>query len=383
MKALRLRPRTVRMRLALIYALAFLTLGIALTLTLVLSSHTGGAVVVGPPGPEQVLRYPGGLEVTPIGIVHQQLDADRHRVLVAALAVLVAAALVSVPLGWFASGRMLRPIREITARAQMISAGSLHQRLALSGPDDEFKRLGDTLDELLARLEASFEAQRRFVANASHELRTPLTVERTLLQVALADPDATAATLRATCEELLASGREHERLLEAMLTLAGSERPVETIAELDLALLAAPLLQRAQDGAQARALQVESDLRPAPARGDAALLERLLANLLSNAIDHNLDGGILRLRTGVEAERGFLEVENSGALIAPEQVEALFEPFRRGQARIGADGAHHGLGLSIVRAIAQAHDARIEARPREGGGLVIRISFPPLAPTAQ
>jgi len=149
--------------------------------------------------------------------------------------VLLISAGAAALLGWVAAGRVLRPVRTITDTARTISAGNLHERLALTGPEDEFKRLGDTLDELLARLEASFEAQRRFVANASHELRTPLTVERTLLQVALADPDATSATLRATCEELLATGQSHERLLESLLTLASSERGLEHREPVDLA----------------------------------------------------------------------------------------------------------------------------------------------------
>ena len=163
---------------------------------------------------------------------------------------LLLTALAALPLGWFASGRMLRPLREITARARTISAGNLHERLALSGARDEFTELGETLDELLARLEASFDAQRRFVANASHELRTPLTVERTLLQVALADPNASAETLRATCEELLATGRDQERLIEALLTLASSERGLERREPTDIGALATRGARAAAPGAR-------------------------------------------------------------------------------------------------------------------------------------
>ena len=168
-------------------------------------------------------------------VVTQQHTADVDRLLAASWVTLALTAAASALLGWFAAGRVLRPLRQMTLTTRTISAGNLHERLALAGPDDEFKQLGDTIDELLARLERSFAAQRRFVANAAHELRTPLTFERTLVQVALADPNASADRLRATCEELLASGRDQERLLDALLTLATSERGLERREPVDLA----------------------------------------------------------------------------------------------------------------------------------------------------
>ena len=200
-------------------------------------------------------------------------------------------------LGWFAAGRVLRPVREITATARTISAGNLHERLARKGPNDEFKQLGDTLDDLLGRLEASFEAQRRFVANASHELRTPLTLERTLLQVALADPNATERTLRAACEELLASQADQERLLEALLTLASSERGLERREPVDLPALVEAALRQLDPKLDRRGLATEIALDPATTTGDPALIGRLIANLIDNAIDHNVDGGQVEIRT--------------------------------------------------------------------------------------
>ena len=196
------------------------------------------------------------------GKVVAQQDTDIDRLLEYSWLGLALTALVAGGLGWVAADRVLRPLRAITSTARTISAGNLHQRLALSGAEDEFKQLGDTLDDLLARLEGSFEAQRRFVANASHELRTPLTLERTLLQVALADPDATAATLRSACEELLASQSEHEQLLEALLTLASSERGLERREPLDLSALTERALQAARPEIQRRGLELEVRLDP-------------------------------------------------------------------------------------------------------------------------
>ena len=207
-------------------------------------------------------------------------------------------AIASAVLGWFAAGRVLRPLRQMTDAARTISAGNLSRRLALAGPDDEFKRLGDTLDDLLARLEASFEAQRRFVANASHELRTPLTVERTLLQVALADPDATEASLRATCEELLAYGREHERLLESLLTLASQRARSRPPRAGRPRRVAGQVLRTPRPDIQRHGLELDTTLEPATVAGDPALIERLIANLVDNAVRYNRPGGRVEVRTG-------------------------------------------------------------------------------------
>jgi signal transduction histidine kinase len=308
-------------------------------------------------------------------VVAQQ-SADKKRLLVVSLFGLALTALASAWLGWIAAGRVLRPLRTITSTARTISAGNLHERLALTGPDDEFKQLGDTLDQLLARLEGSFEAQRRFVANASHELRTPLTVERTLLQVALADPDATATELRATCEELLAAGRGHERLLEALLTLASSERGLDQREPVDLAQIAGQVLHAPRPEIERLGLTVVPTLTPAPATGDAALLERMAANLIDNAVHHNVPGGRVEVRTWTEDGHAGLAVTNTGPVIAAGELGRLFEPFQRGGNGRGADSEHHGLGLSIVRAIATAHDATLSAEPVSGGGLTVVVALP-------
>lgn len=361
----RLPARTARLRLTLLYAALFLLLGTAVVAAILLLAR-GNSSSVATASPASL---PGTAAGVHAGAV-QQHSQDVNRLAVVALLALGCAAVGAVVLAWFASGRVLRPLRHMAATAQTISAGNLHERLALRGPDDEIKQLGDTLDELLSRLEASFEAQRRFVANASHELRTPLTVERALLQVALADPNTSAEKLRATCEELLVSGRESERLIEALLTLASSERGLEQREPLDLAALAARALDR-------RGLQIErSGLRPAPTSGDPALVERLIANLLDNAMQHNDDRGEVMVRTAQEGGRSLIWVTNSGPVIPVEDIDRLFEPFERlADGRGAAADGHHGLGLSIVRAIALAHGATITADPLAGGGLAVIVSF--------
>ena len=376
-----LARRSVRVRLALIFAFIFLLLGTVLIAVIVFGTRTAGTVASAVPAPQLLLRRTSAagqvIRITPVDAVTLQHSADIARLLLVAWLVLALTALISIPLGWFAAGRMLRPVREITRRARLISAGNLHERLALPGPPDEFTELGATLDELLARLQTSFEAQRRFVANASHELRTPLTVERTLLQVALADPDVTAATLRATCEELLAAGRDQERLLDAMLTLAGSESGIERRESVDLARVAANVLAKPRAEVDASALNVGSDLSAASVTGDPDLLERLMANLIDNAAQHNIPAGTVHVRTGVQGGRPFVEVTNSGLVIAPGEIPVLFEPFRRlGQQRVGGDNGRQGLGLSIVRAIADAHGATVDATPGPNGGLTVLVSFP-------
>jgi len=362
---------SARLRLTLLYSGMFLLLGtITIVIIYVFTSvgavvHVNG-VVEAKPIP---LERPGALVVP--DIVHQQRLADQGRLLTASWLVLVVTAIGSAVLGWFIAGRVLRPLQRMTDTAHTISVRNLGERLELSGPDDEFKRLGDTLDELLGRLQASFEAQRRFVANAAHELRTPLTVDRTLLQVALADPNASAEQLRATCEELLASGREQDRLLEALLTLASTERGLEHREPVDLGVLAGHAAT-AQE-----ATFVKASLASAPTSGDPALVERLIANLLDNAIRHNDERGIVEISTGSSASEAYLTVENTGPTLPSWALERLFEPFRRAEElRTAQASGHHGLGLSIVRSIANAHEARIEAEPRDGGGLKVTVSFP-------
>ncbi len=370
----RLSERSARLRLTLLYSGMFLLLGTVLIVIILVLAQSGD--VVGGSSSASVAQATPGSRGGTVHAAVTQHSADVARLLVVSWLTLAFTAVASAPLGWFVAGRMLRPLRQMTTTARTISAGNLHDRLALSGPEDEFKQLGDTVDDLLTRLEAAFAAQRRFVANAAHELRTPLTLERTLLQVALANPDASAASLRATCEELLASGRNQERLLEALLTLATSERGLERRERLDLAPLSERALGRSETGAAARRLDVRSALNPAALNGDRALIERLIANLLDNAVAHNHEEGWIEIETATESDRAVLRVANSGPVVYPDEAEPLFEPFHRGSGERTATDGHYGLGLSIARAIVRAHEGEITAAPQPAGGLAVTVSLP-------
>jgi signal transduction histidine kinase len=295
---------------------------------------------------------------------------------IGAAIVIVLAVLVGLWFAWQLAGMYLRPLRALNARARDISATNLHRRLGLQGPDDELTQLGSTLDDLFGRLESSFESQRRFVANASHELRTPLAGQRTLLQVALADPDATTESLRAACEEALTLGKRQGRLVDGLLTLASSERGIERREPLDLAEITERVLVSCQQEAARRGVEIRASLEVAPTTGDPVLIESMIANLLDNAIQHNVPDGTVDLTTGLLNPTSQLSVRNSGPIIPPAEVERLFLPFQQlGHDRTGS-GDGHGLGLAIVQAIAQAHHAKITAHPRSGGGLDIAASFP-------
>jgi signal transduction histidine kinase len=373
--AVRLPRRTLRAQLSLLYAAVFCAAAAALAggavifkpNFLVSSSCQAAPHTPGPPGP--CGQYATHLSFA--GTISH--DAGQNMAGLALIALLGALALGT---GWLIAGRVLRPLRMITATARDISAGNLHQRLAVAGPDDEFRQLGDTLDGLFGRLEAAFQAQRRFVANASHELRTPITAEKTLLQVALADPAADTATLRSACEKALQWNDQQERLIDGLLTLASSERGIEAWEPFDLADAAAKaLLDRHQD-AERRAIRIDAALAPAPATGDPALAGSLLANLVSNAIRHNLDGGRIEISTAITDGRAVVTVSNSGPLVAPHEIDRLFQPFQRLGTQPIRPASGHGLGLAIVSAIAAVHGAAVAAKPRAEGGLEVTVSFP-------
>ncbi len=321
-------------------------------------------------------------------------------------------ALASIGLGWVMSGRALRPVRFMSTRSRGISERNLHERLALEGPDDELKELADTFDGLLGRLEGAFESQRRFVANASHELRTPITLERALVEVALADPQPTVESLRDTCRRVLAASEHQERLIEALLTLARSQRGLDSRAPVNLREVTAEVVR----SVPADGLRLETDLGDARITGDQAMVERLVANLIENAVRYNQPGGWISAWTGQRDGLPTLEVANTGPVVEPAEVEALARPFYRGggggggagdragdragdQVGSGAGdragnggraangtgnqnqrqngrGAGLGLGLSIVQAIAEAHGAVVATEARPDGGLRVTVAFP-------
>ncbi|WP_328493677.1 ATP-binding protein [Streptomyces sp. NBC_00414] len=388
-------PQSVRWRLTLLYGGLFVVTGavlLGLTYALVAEdqslavSGSGARPKTGDAGSGPTVSgpvpKPGGAAIE--SYVRERLAVQRgdqlHQLLIEsgiALGVMVIASLI---LGWLVAGRVLAPLRDMAVAARRISADDLHRRLAVSGPDDELKGLADTFDDLLARLEGAFEAQRRFVANASHELRTPLTLQQAIVDVVLADPHADAAALRAACLRVRAAGQEQERLIEALLMLARGQRGVCERESVDLAVLAGDLLPEGGP-------RVDAELSSAPLLGDPQLVERLVSNLLENAVRHNVpegegEGGWVTVWTGVVGGRASLRVVNSGAVVPVDQVGVLFEPFRRlgvervrGRAREGA-----GLGLSIVAAIAAAHGGEVRARARGEGGLWVEVLFPPPPP---
>jgi signal transduction histidine kinase len=313
-----------------------------------------------------------------------QMNIDLGELLIGCAIAMGVIAVAAGAIGWFIAGRVLRPLSTMTAAARRISASSLHERLALHGPDDELKELGDTLDGLFARLEASFDTQRRFAANASHELRTPLTRERTLLQVTLADPAATTATWEAVSRELLASNAEQEHLIEALLTLASSEAGTGERESVDLAVVTSAAVAAARPAISRRGLHVQADTKPAVLDGDPLLVQQLVTNLLDNAVRHNRPGGDIQVTTKTSGGHAVLSVANSGQVVPPAEVDRLFQPFQRLGPRLARRDGGHGLGLSIVRAIATAHAAAIGARAQPDGGLAVDVTFPaPLGPRIQ
>lgn len=282
---------------------------------------------------------------------------------------------VALALGWFVAGRFLRPLRAITATAQIISAGDLHRRLDLGEPTDELTELGHTLDDLFARLQAAFDAQRHFVANASHELRTPLAGLRTLLEVALADPDADADSLRSACREALGLGEYQERLVQALLTLATSERGVTRWDSLDLAHVIEEVLASRRDQATRKGIDLAEHLMPSVTAGDPRLIESLVANLIDNAIRHNHADGHVEITTQTSGTQVALTVTNSGPVVPDDQVQRLFHPFQKLASDRHGSRDGYGLGLAIVNAVTQAHHAALTTSPRPEGGLSITVRF--------
>jgi signal transduction histidine kinase len=355
--------RSLQARLALAYAVGVYAAGVlVLVLVAVPLVTVEAATPKGGPAP-------GAVAGTAPGIGPPHLLAGSA----AALLLLVPVALA---LGWFVAGRFLRPLRAITATAQMISAGNLHRRLDLGEPTDELTELGRTLDDLFARLHASFDAQRHFVANASHELRTPLAGLRTLLEVALADPGADTAGLRSVCQEALILGEHQERLVQALLDLATGERGVTRRDTLDLARVAGDVLGSRRDRAEGAGVGLTGHLAPAVTTGDPRLVESLVANLVDNAVRHNHAGGHVEVTTRTSDARAVLTVVNSGPVVPADQIQRLFHPFQRLAPERHGRHDGHGLGLAIVDAVTRAHDAVLTAAARPEGGLSVTVRFP-------
>ncbi len=389
-----LPQHTLRLRLTLLYGGFFLVSGLGLlAITYVLVTHATDTVLIAN-GKKDALVLQHGLNGTSIGrTLHgnvppqlrarmqqlvtqaaQQHASDIHNLLVDSGIALGVMAVLSIGFGWLVAGRALRPLRTMTATARRISEHNLHERLALEGPGDEVKELADTIDGLLGRLEDAFNAQRRFVANAAHELRTPLTLERTLIEVALANPHASSRSLRETCERVLVAGEQHERLIESLLTLASSERGLDSWEAFDLPSVTEAVIDSRSPESEGRQIQLDVALGSAPMSGAPHLVERLVANLVDNALRYNVPGGRVEVLTGMDETAAAVTVINTGPVIPPEELERLFQPFQQLSSN-GSAAEGHGLGLSIVHAIVIAHGALVTARSQPRGGLEVKITF--------
>jgi signal transduction histidine kinase len=367
-------PRqTIRLRLTVTYGLVFLiTGGVLLTIGyLLVRSNIGGHHIfrrlgIQPPVP----RFPEGSVVRE---VQREIQADAlHRLLVEYLFALGVMTMIAVGTGWLLAGRALRPLREITATARRVSSENLGERIGLSGPADELKELADTFDRMLERLDAAFASQRHFVANASHELRTPLAIMRTEVDVSLADPGASREELRTMGETMREMIDRCEQLIESLLMLARSEAATGRAEAVDLAALAADCITDLRARADEADVNVAPDLEPAWTRGEPALLERMIANLIDNGIQHNERAGMLDVSTSARNGRIRLTVRNGGPRIDSLAAETLTEPFNR----LDREHAGFGLGLSIVQSVVEAHGGQLEVRAPETGGLEVRVSLP-------
>jgi len=385
-------PGTVRLRLTLLYAGLFLASGavlLAFTYGLAaerITSSNASQIIDAKRQCETVWSSPvpdsSSVEkcrIALIGAAHaaaaRQANDALHSLLMASAVALAGMAVLSTVLGWLVAGRVLAPLQAITAAARRASDGTLSERIALHGPRDELKQLADTFDEMLGRLDAAFASQRRFVANASHELGTPLTIMRTAIEVTLAKPGHTIEQLEDMAAEVGRAIDQAERLIEALLTLARSDRALDAREPVDLATATEDALDAAAGAIAASGIQVDAWLQPAPTAGDTVLLERMAANLVDNAVRHNVAGGWVSVATGERGKCAFLDVANGGPVVPPGVTESLFEPFRRLDERTAGDDGH-GLGLAIVRSVVTSHGGVVAARGRPAGGLEVTVTLP-------
>jgi signal transduction histidine kinase len=377
---------TIRVRLTLLYAGAFFLAGVVLValMYLYLGQVLNHQLTVRGAITEETRRHPSPEVHDEFRVQFRQARDDTlSTMLIASLVSVGVVGVIAGGFGWLLAGQALRPLRQITATARRIADRSLHERVALVGPNDEIKDLADTFDAMLERLDRSFDSQRRFVANASHELRTPLTINRTLIEVALGDPQA-HESLRQLGATLLAVNQRHERLIDGLLTLASSEQRITGPTPVDLADIARHVTTESQGAAQNAGVDIRTHLQPAPVTGDPVLLERLTQNLVDNAIRYNLpEHGWILVSTDVGDDNVHLTVENTGPPVPPYEVPSLFQPFRRlptterlADSASTSIGRGAGLGLSIVQSVTHAHGGDVHTSPREDGGLTVWVRIP-------
>jgi signal transduction histidine kinase len=385
-------PLTVRARLTLLYTGLFAVCGaivVAVGYTLVARLEPQGPGQRAPASflarchSEQLSAHPDARILAKCdvylrlqGAQHQRDLTLSHLLQYSLITLAVVIALAAI-LGWIVSGRALRPVHRITAAARAASKRNLSARVALRGPRDELQELAETFDEMLDQLQAAFEGQQRFIANASHELRTPLAVMRATVDVVLDDPYSTPADLRTMVADIRAAVDHAEHLIGALLILARNERGLTVHDQVDLATVAEDVLDTADLGD----LQVHATLEPAVISGDPVLTEHLIANLVDNAVRYNAAPGDIWISTRTATGSGHLTVANTGSVMRPADADRIFQPFQRLDDRTSHDGS--GLGLTIVASIAAIHGGTATARPRDDGGLSVTVTIPSAGAPAQ
>ncbi|MCX4446358.1 sensor histidine kinase [Streptomyces sp. NPDC058369] len=382
-----LRP-TIRIRLTLLYGGMFLIAGILLLSIIYMlaaqAMHVGSELpfkVVSGKVTSEVCTLPENASAETFNAamnscVNHQRQQALDTLLNRSLLALVGLSVIAFAFGYAMAGRVLSPLGRITRIARTVAGTDLARRIELDGPDDELKELADTFDDMLDRLERAFTAQQRFVGNASHELRTPLAINRTLLEVHLSDPEA-PPELQQLGKTLLATNERSEQLVEGLLLLARSDNQIVERKPVDLAEVASRALDQARGEAEAKHVEMRASLAPAVVQGNGVLLERIALNLVQNAVRYNVPAdGWVEVTTELMPGQALMVVTNTGPVVPAYEIDNLFEPFRRLRTeRTGSDKGV-GLGLSIARSVARAHGGRIIAEPREGGGLVMRVSLP-------
>ncbi|MFF8035040.1 sensor histidine kinase [Streptomyces sp. NPDC016626] len=308
--------------------------------------------------------------------IDRQRQVALDNLLSRSLLALLGLAIIAFAFGYAMAGRVLSPLGRITRTARAVAGSDLSRRIELDGPDDELKELADTFDDMLERLQRAFTAQQRFVGNASHELRTPLAINRTLLEVQLSDPNA-PMELQQLGKTLLATNERSEQLVEGLLLLARSDNQIVERKPVDLAEVATRAIDQVHAEAEAKGVEIRGTHESAVVQGNGVLLERIALNLVQNAVRHNVSAdGWVEVTTRVQHGQAVLVVSNTGPVVPAYEIDNLFEPFRRLRTeRTGSDKGV-GLGLSIVRSVARAHGGHVYAQPREGGGLVMRVTLP-------
>ena len=382
-----LRP-TIRIRLTLLYGGMFLIAGILLLSIIYMLAAQ--ALDVGSDLPFKIVNGQVTSEVCKLpkeaspdtfnaamsSCVNQQRQHALDSLLNRSLLALVGLSVIAFAFGYAMAGRVLSPLGRITRTARRVAGTDLSRRIELDGPDDELKELADTFDDMLDRLERAFTAQQRFVGNASHELRTPLAINRTVLEVHLSDPEA-PPELHQLGKTLLATNERSEQLVEGLLLLARSDNQIIERKPVDLAEVAERAIDQAHAEAVENGVTIRGEREAAVVQGNGVLLERIALNLVQNAVRYNVaEGGWVEVTTTAQQGQAVLVVSNTGPVVPAYEIDNLFEPFRRLRTeRTGSDKGV-GLGLSIARSVARAHGGRIIAEPREGGGLVMRVTLP-------